>query len=236
MGIASLILLGLGIFIAYGTGALVKPMLDRQTTKYYIEPPTETFGNTSISNDTNGSAIYGSALHPCTPVGELGGDCETDLDCEAFTGDDDRGAGFDEEPLEIKGICRSNYTSEYFDIIAAARGDGEYPLEFPTKFWAEDSKQCCGACMGDQGTLAQYLGLFGWFVATCYVLTTLVECGVLLVRLASNLKRYSITDAFKDLAKRKLEIDDPDKWYIDASILSLILRLLFGGFMVPLTG
>lgn len=195
---------------------------------------TDTTTDTT-TNPKNIARDFGNKDHPCTPVGKLGGDCSSDSDCSAWDGDDDRGAGYDAEPNEIQGKC-GTYASDYFDLIAAAREDGQYPHPFPVKYWPVHQNQCCGACMGDQVTLHQYLGLFGWFVAACYGITTLIEVGILLIRLISNCKRYSITDAFKDLAVNKLNVDDPDKWFIDASLLSLFLRLLFGGFMVPLTG
>lgn len=43
-------------------------------------------------------------------------------------------------------------------------------------------------------------------------------------------------DVLEDLALNKLGADDPDKWFIDALLLSLFFCLIFGSFMVPLTG
>lgn len=54
--IASLILFGLGIFIAISTGQLVEPMMTWETTKYYMDPAEKNDATTAKPANTGGQS------------------------------------------------------------------------------------------------------------------------------------------------------------------------------------
>lgn len=77
--------------------------------------------------------------------------------------------------------------------------------------------------------LIKFVGLWS------LVLSTVLELGLLLLRLYYNLVRYSVTDRFKDLVEGRGWRENADKWYIDVTFGSAALRLLFSGYMSPIT-
>ena len=85
-------------------------------------------------------------------------------------------------------------------------------------------------CEGDQQAFEGTLNDYGWVVAAVFGLTVLMETAVVLGRLLCNFSGTTLEDVW-------LASAEEDSWqeYITANSAMFGLRLLFSGFMAPLT-